>query len=91
MMNWKWPDARGWIGIGIFVLTVAVIIMLAAIPALRTDEFFKTIATLIVGAYIKDVVGWAYSATKSGSELAAANSRMIESNMTPTAPVEQNP
>lgn len=81
MTEWRWPDARGWIGIGIFALTVAVIIMLAAIPSLRSDEFFKTIATLIIGAYIKDVVGWAYSATKSGSELASANSRIIEHNI----------
>ena len=82
MSAWKWPDARGWIGIGIFLLTMAVLALFAFIPDLRKDEFFQTIATLIVGAYIKDVVGWAYSATKSGSELAAANSRMIENNMT---------
>ena len=82
MSNWKWPDARGWIGIGIFLLTVAVLVLFAAVPALRKDEFFQTIATLIVGAYIKDVVGWAYSATKSGGELALANSRIIENNMT---------
>ena len=82
MNNWKWPDARGWIGIGIFLLTVAVLVLFAAVPVLRKDEFFQTIATLIVGAYIKDVVGWAYSATKSGGELASANSRIIENNMT---------
>jgi hypothetical protein len=82
MSSCKWPDARGWIGIGIFALTVAVIVMLAVIPALRSDEFFKTIATLIIGAYIKDVVGWAYSATKSGGDLASANSRIIENNIT---------
>jgi uncharacterized membrane protein YqjE len=74
-------DARGWIGIGVYLLTVAVLVIFAFVPDLRQDDFFQTIATLIVGAYIKDVVGWAYSATKSGSELAQTNSRIIEKNM----------
>lgn len=82
MSNWKWPDARGWIGIGIFLLTMVVLVLFAAVPALRKDEFFQTIATLIVGAFIKDVVGWGFSATKSGGELALTNSRIIENNMT---------
>lgn len=82
MMAWKWPDARGWIGIGVFGLTCAVIVLYACVPELRRDEYFQAIATLIVGAFIKDVVGWAYSATKSGGELAASNARTIENNLT---------
>lgn len=81
MTGFKWPDARGWIGLGTFILTVAVLMLLVGFPDLRADEFFKTIATLIVGAYIKDVVGWAYSATKSGGEIAASNARAIEGQM----------
>lgn len=75
-------DARGWIGIGAFALTVTVLAMVGFIPGLRTDDFFKTIATLIVGAYIKDVVTWAYSATKSGGELAERNAGIVESSAT---------
>lgn len=70
-------DARGWIGIGVFGLTVMVFVMTAAIPALRDNEYFKTLGTLIVGAFIKDVVAWAYSATKGGSELADQNAAIV--------------
>lgn len=71
-------DARGWIGIGVYLLNLIMIGAMVQYPALRNDEFFKTITTLITGAFIKDVVGWAYQATKGGSELAERNSRMIE-------------
>jgi hypothetical protein len=73
-------DARGWIGIGVYMLVVAVLLLLAMSPELRKDEFFKTIATLIVGAFIKDVVAWAYSATKGGGELAASNAAIVAAN-----------
>lgn len=72
------PDARGWIGIGVFLLTVMVFVMTAAVPALRENEYFKTLGTLVVGAFIKDVVSWAYAATKGGGELAEKNAAIVE-------------
>lgn len=79
MNDWRWPDARGWIGLGAFFLTVMVLWMLAVFPDLRQDEFFKTIATLIIGTgFINGVVSWAYSATKSGGELADRNAALVE-------------
>jgi len=77
-MKLQWPDARGFIGIGVFCLTVGVFAMTAAVPELRTNEYFKTLGTLVVGAFIKDVVGWAYSATKGGGELAERNAALVE-------------
>lgn len=71
------PDARGWIGIGVFLLTVMVFAMTAAIPELRNNEYFKTLGTLVVGAFIKDVVSWAYAATKGGGELADRNAEIV--------------
>lgn len=78
MTRIQWPDARGWIGIGAFSLTVMVLWMLAVFPDLRKDEFFKTIATLIIGTgFINGVVSWAYSATKGGGELAEHNAAIV--------------
>lgn len=77
-MSWRWPDARGWIGIGVFALTVMVFVMTAAVPELRDNEYFKTLGTLVVGAFIKDVVSWAYAATKGGGELADRNAAIVE-------------
>lgn len=74
----KWPDARGWIGLGVFSLVVVILGLEAAIPELRHDEFFKTIGTLIIGtAFVNGVVSWAYSATKSGGELADRNADIV--------------
>lgn len=78
MNRLHWPDARGWIGIGVFLLTVMVFVMTAAVPALRENEYFKTLGTLVVGAFIKDVVSWAYAATKGGGELAEKNAAIVE-------------
>lgn len=78
MTGFKLPDARGWIGIGVFLLTVMVFVMTAAVPALRENEYFKTLGTLVVGAFIKDVVSWAYAATKGGGELAEQNAAIVQ-------------
>lgn len=68
---WHWPDARGWIGLALVGLTVMLLWMIQADPELRKDEFFKTIAVLIIGTgFINGVVSWAYAATKQGGELA---------------------
>lgn len=74
---WWLPDSRGVIGAGVYALVLVVLGLMAWVPELRKDEFFKTIATLIVGAFIKDVVGWAYQATKGGGELAASNAAIV--------------
>lgn len=47
-----WPSERGWYAIALFVQTAAILAMIAAVPALRADEFFKSLATAIV------VTGW---------------------------------
>lgn len=76
-------DARGWIGIGSFILVVMVLWMVAKIPELRHDEFFKVIATaLITTAWINGPVGWAYQATKGGGELAEKNATLVETAVT---------
>jgi len=79
MTGFRWPDSRGWIGLGGFTLTVMVLWMLAAFPELRADEFFKTIATaIIVTGFINGPLSWAYGATKGGGELADKNAGIVE-------------
>lgn len=79
-------DARGLIGVGVYILVLIVLALLAWRAELRSDEFFKTIATLIVGAFIKDVVGWAYSATQAGSELSRQNAAIVAQQATQSGP-----
>ncbi len=47
-----WPGQRGWYALGLFLQTALILWMIATVPALRTDEFFKSISTAIV------VTGW---------------------------------
>jgi hypothetical protein len=85
-----WPDARGWIGLGSFLLTVLVLVMLATVPALRSDEFFKTIATLIIGTgFVNGVVNWAYGATKGGGELADNNAAIVRKQAENSPPISE--
>lgn len=73
-----WPDARGWIGIGVFSMSVMLLWMMKD-PALREDEFFQTIATLVIGTgFVGGLVSWAYAATKGGGEMAESSARIAE-------------
>lgn len=47
-----WPDRSGWYAIALFVQTCGIVVLMAMFPELRSDEFFKSIATAIV------VTGW---------------------------------
>ncbi|HET7255618.1 MAG TPA: hypothetical protein VFJ46_17815 [Xanthobacteraceae bacterium] len=76
-------DARGWIGISVFALTIMVLWMIAAFPELRNDEFFKVLATAIVlTGYVGGPVAWAYQATKQGGELADRAASLAETATT---------
>lgn len=84
-----WPDARGWIGIGIFALSVMLIWMMRD-ASLREDEFFQTIATVIIANGLMAVVSWAYAATKGGGELAEKNAHIAETVATQVANTSKN-
>lgn len=47
-----WPDQRGWYALALFVQTCVILAMIANLPDLAANEFFKSIATAIV------VTGW---------------------------------
>ena len=85
---WWAPDARGWIGIGVFALSVMLLTMMYNSASFRNDEFVQTIATLVIGtAFVGGVVAWAYAATKGGGELADRNATIVERRTTEPQPV----
>ncbi len=81
-MAWKFPDARGWIGIGVFAISTMLIWMMHNSRELREDEFFQTIATVVIANGLMAVIAWAYSATKQGGELAEKNANIVHENAT---------
>jgi hypothetical protein len=74
-----WPDARGWIGIGSYMLVVLIIVLIWADRTLLNNDFFKVIATaIILTGWNGGPLSWAYAATKSGGELADRNASLVE-------------
>lgn len=87
---WWAPDARGWIGIGVFALSVMLLTMMYNSSAFRNDEFVQTIATLVIGtAFVGGVVAWAYAATKGGGELAERNAGIVEKQAIASPPISE--
>lgn len=72
-------DARGWIGLGCYSLTLILLAMLWGDRTLLRDDFFKVIATaIILTGWNNGPVGWAYQSTKTGSEAAESSARIAE-------------
>lgn len=81
----EWPTARDWIGLGTFGLTVMILWMMKGDHSLMGNDFFKTIATLIIGTgFINGPVSWAYSSSKAGGELAATNAEIVRKQVADT-------
>lgn len=84
------PDARGYIAIASFALCVMVIWIMKEDATVREDEFFQTIATILVANGWMSVVAWAFQATKSGGELAEKNQQIVDrvANHKPAEPLK---
>ncbi len=75
----KPSDARGWIGLGCFIMALIVLTMIYFDRALLESDAFLILATaIIITGWVQGPVGWAYQATKGGGELADANAEIIK-------------
>lgn len=72
-------DARAWIGLGCWVLVLAVLAMIVVQPALLENDAFLILATaIVITGWVQGPVGWAYQATKGGGEAAESTARIAE-------------
>ena len=72
-------DARGWIGLGCFVMALLVLGMILFDRKLLESDAFLILATaIIITGWVQGPVGWAYQATKAGGELADKNADIIK-------------
>lgn len=72
-------DARGWIGVGCFLLVIVVFAMILAKPTLLENNAFLILATaIVITGWVNGPVGWAYQATKGGGEAAESSARIAE-------------
>lgn len=73
------PDARGWIGLGCFILVIVILFMVSQDKSLLDNQAFLVLATaIVVSGWNAGPVGWAYQATKSGGEAAESSARIAE-------------
>jgi hypothetical protein len=72
-------DARGWIGLGCWTLTVLILGMILFERSLLDSDAFLILATaIVITGWVQGPVSWAYAATKQGGELAEQNSVMLQ-------------
>lgn len=72
-------DARGWIGLGCWVLVLVVLAMIYFERKLLDNDAFLILATaVVITGWVQGPVGWAYQATKGGGEAAESNARIAE-------------
>jgi hypothetical protein len=75
----KPTDARGWIGVGCFLLVIVILGMIAFKSELLENDAFLILATaIVVTGWVNGPVGWAYQATKGGGEAAESSARIAE-------------
>lgn len=75
----KWPNERGWIGLGCFILVFVILGMIYNDKTLLDNNAFLVFATaIIITGWNQGPVGWAYQATKGGGEAAESNARIAE-------------
>ena len=78
-MNLKLPDARGWVGLGVYAMAAWCIVSLALWPDIAEHEFTKLIYQgIILQAFVQSVVGFYFIASKSGVDLAERNQGIVE-------------
>lgn len=91
MTNFHWPDARGWIGFGCFVLVLIILGMIAIDKTLLDNNAFLVLATaIVITGWANGPVGWAYQATKGGGEQAESTARIAE-KIAGVVPADERP
>lgn len=72
-------DARGWIGLGCWLLVILILGMILFDRKLLDSDAFLILATaIVITGWVNGPVGWAYQATKGGGEAAESSARIAE-------------
>jgi len=84
-------DARGWIGLGCFTLTLVIFALIKFDKALLHEDAFLILATaVVITGWVNGPVGWAYQATKSGGELADRNADILQKQAEASPPIDKD-
>jgi hypothetical protein len=81
------PDTRGWVALGLFLLTGYVLHLLAKYPALASTQLFIVLATaIVVSGLIGGVVAYLFGTSKSSGDKDATIAKALDAKPDPTPP-----
>lgn len=75
---WWWPDQRGAVIMGLFVLTAGILWVSRPVSGQEPSEFFKAIAQAVVLTGFLTAVGFLFQASKGASEANARADRALD-------------
>lgn len=64
-----WPDSRGWMAVGMYLMSGWVLWLAKPAPGVEPSEFFKTLASaIVVTGFLNGVLGFLYTSSKATAE-----------------------
>ena len=75
---WWWPDQRGAVIIGLFILTAGILWVSRPAVGEEPSEFFKAIAQAVVLTGFLTAVGFLFQASKGASEANARADKALD-------------
>ena len=82
---WWWPDQRGSVIVGLFILTAYILWVSAPTRGQEPSEFFKAIAQAVVLTGFLTAVGFLFQASKGASEANARADKALDIASRPPA------
>lgn len=73
-----WPDQRGWIVLGLFILTAMILRVTAPVAGGEPSEFFKAIAQAVVLTGFLAAIGFFFQASKGASDANARADKALD-------------
>lgn len=77
--SWQWPDARGYIALGSWLLVVFIFLLIKEERELLESDAFLILATaVVITGWCQGPVTWAFGSNKTSGELAERNAGIVE-------------
>jgi hypothetical protein len=74
-----WPDQRGWMAVGMYLMSGWVLWLAKPAPGVEPSEFFKTLASaIVVTGFLNSVLGFLYTSSKATAEAREQTTRALD-------------
>lgn len=62
------PDTRGWIALGLFLLTALIFVMIACNPDIANVQLFGVLATAVISGGLGAATGYYFGSSKTADK-----------------------